>query len=86
MAILILPPKQTIITVDVFYYFPDHPLLIQEFMWQTEDVVPEMPRIRKFLTYWQNNIDGLIKEVVLFGLNPNGDPCRFQTVDEIFSL
>lgn len=55
-------------------------------MWQTEDIAPRLPRIHKFLNYWQENIDGLIKEIVLFGLNPNGKPSRFQTVDEIFTI
>lgn len=86
MAVIILLPKKSIITIDVFYYFPEYPLLIQEFVWQTEDRVPEIPRTRKFLKYWETNIDGLIKEVILSGLNSDGSATRFQSVDEILSL
>ena len=34
-------------------------------MWQTEDQLPEYPRIIKFLDYWDKNIDGPIKEVYI---------------------
>ena len=86
MAVIILLPKRSLITIDVFYYFPDYPLVIQEFMWQCEDITPEIPRTRKFLKYWEQNIDGLIKEVILSGLNPDGGAIKFQHVDEILSL
>lgn len=86
MAIVLLLPKKSLITIDVFYYFPDYPLLIQEFAWQTEDIIPEIPRTRKFLTYWERNIDGLISQVILTGLNSDGSASKFQTVDEILSL
>ena len=35
-------------------------------MWQTEDQLPEFPRIAKFLDYWDKNIDGPIKEVFIY--------------------
>ena len=34
-------------------------------MWQTEDTLPEYPRIKQFLDYWDKNIDGPIKEVYI---------------------
>ena len=38
--------------IRIYYYMPDYTSLLQEFNWVTEDVVPEYPRIKKFLTYW----------------------------------
>ena len=35
-------------------------------MWQTEDQLPEYPRITQFLNYWDKNIDGPIKEVYIY--------------------
>ena len=35
-------------------------------MWQTEDQLPEYPRITKFLDYLDKNIDGPIKEVFIY--------------------
>jgi len=57
--------RNHIVTIDVFYYLPDHPSLINEFFWQTEDFVPEMPRVHHFLNYWKDNIDAIIKEVMV---------------------
>ena len=57
--------KWTVATVQVVYYIPDHLHIINEFMWQTEDTLPEYPRIKRFLDYWDKNIDGPIKEVYI---------------------
>lgn len=53
------------VSIQIYYYIPDHKYLINEFVWQTLDVVPELPRIHKFLNYWQENIDAVIKEILI---------------------
>jgi len=53
------------VTIDIFYYMPDHRSLIQEFIWQTTDLMPYYPKIRKFLNYWRTDIDAAIKEIIL---------------------
>jgi uncharacterized protein Usg len=58
--------KWTVATVQVVYYIPDYLNIVQEFIWQTEDQLPEYPRITKFLNYWDKNIDGPIKEVYIY--------------------
>ena len=58
--------KWTVATVQVIYFIPDHLHIVNEFMWQTEDELPEYPRIKKFLDYWDKNIDGPIKEVYIY--------------------
>ena len=30
-------------TAEVLYYIPDHPSLLQSFMWQTLDLAPRLP-------------------------------------------
>lgn len=57
--------KNKIITVDIFYFMPDHSNLLQEFVWQTSDIVPEMIRVHKFLNYWHKNIDAVISEILI---------------------
>jgi uncharacterized protein Usg len=54
----------TLITVDVFYYRPQSSIL-QEFIWQTEDVLPEHPRVTKFLLFWKDNIEAVIQQVLI---------------------
>ena len=58
--------KWTVATVQVVYYIPDHLHIVNEFMWQTEDQLPEYPRITRFLDYWDKHIDGPIKEVYIY--------------------
>ena len=55
--------KNTIVTVSVFYWMPDYRHVLQEFIWQTDDIRPEYPRVHKFLNYWHENIEAIIAEV-----------------------
>ena len=52
-----------IVIVNVHYWMPDYTNILQEFIWQTEDLVPEIPRVHKFLNFWHENIDAVISEV-----------------------
>jgi uncharacterized protein Usg len=61
---MILRYKQ-LVTIDIFYFIPDYKTLIQEFIWQVDDVVPELYRTHKFLNYWHNNVDAVVQEVLL---------------------
>ena len=66
MTIEIILRKWTVASVQVVYYIPDYMNLVNEFIWQTEDQLPEYPRITRFLDYWVKNIDGPIKEVYIY--------------------
>lgn len=59
---IILQQKQLVL-VGILYYRPDYPSLIQEFHWQTEDIIPSIPRVHKFLNFWKDNIEATIKDV-----------------------
>ena len=39
----------TLLTAEVLYYMPDHPRLLQSFMWQLVDEAPRYPRLVAFL-------------------------------------
>jgi uncharacterized protein Usg len=52
-------------TAEVLYYIPDHPTLLQTFIWQTLDLAPKYPRIHKFLDFWRREIDAVIHTVTL---------------------
>ena len=54
---------QRLTTAEVIYYMPDHPALLQRFMWQTLDLPPDFPRVCKFLDYWRREIDAVIHSV-----------------------
>ena len=52
-------------TAEVLYYLPDHPSLLQSFIWQTLDLAPSYPRIHRFLDFWRREIDAVIHSVQL---------------------
>ena len=58
--------KNTIVTVSVFYWMPDYQNILQQFVWQTDDVRPEYPRVHKFLNYWHDNIEAVIEEIEIY--------------------
>ena len=60
--------KNTIVTVNVFYWMPDYQNVLQQFIWQTDDVRPEYPRVHKFLNYWHDNIEAVIEEIEILSL------------------
>ncbi len=54
-------------TAEVLYYMPDHPRLLQSFVWQTLDLAPRYPRIAQFLDYWKREIEAVIHSVRIAG-------------------
>jgi uncharacterized protein Usg len=54
-------------TAEVIYYLPDHPALLQRFLWQTLDLAPDFPRVHRFLDYWRREIDAVIHSVSVGG-------------------
>jgi uncharacterized protein Usg len=54
-------PRMT--TAEIIYHLPDHPHLLQSFVWQQLDVAPDFPGLRKFLEFWSRNLDGKLHSV-----------------------
>ena len=48
---------------EIFYRLPDHPSLLQTFIWQDYDLVPKYPVLHGFLTFWRENLDGELHSV-----------------------
>ena len=55
--------KKRLITVNVNYWMPAYNNILQEFIWQTDDYIPKLPRVHKFLNFWYKEIDAVISEV-----------------------
>ncbi len=45
-------------TAEILYHLPDHPTLLQTFLWQNYDLAPRFPQLQKFLEFWKSNLDG----------------------------
>jgi len=63
--LMIVIPKKVLVTLDVYYYMPAHAHLINEFLWQTDDTYPNFKRVNMFMTFWRENINAVISEVVM---------------------
>ena len=50
-------------TAQILYHMPDHPKLLQTFVWQDLDMAPEFPRLSRFLEFWQERLDGKLHSV-----------------------
>ncbi len=50
-------------TAEILYHLPDHPGVLQSFVWQKLDMAPKYPALRRFLGFWQREIDGRLHSV-----------------------
>ncbi|MBC6405995.1 MAG: Usg family protein [Rhodospirillales bacterium] len=52
-------------TAEILYYMPDHPGVLQTFVWQHYDLAPSYPRLNRFLDYWRREIDAVLNSVTV---------------------
>ncbi|MFE0756651.1 usg protein [Inquilinus sp. NPDC058860] len=50
-------------TAEILYHLPDHPGLLQSFVWQRLDLAPRFPELHRFLDFWTRNIEGRLHSV-----------------------
>ncbi len=54
-------------TAEILYHLPDHPNLLQSYLWQEYDLAPNFPVLHKFLDFWSHNLDGKLHSVKVAG-------------------
>jgi uncharacterized protein Usg len=50
-------------TAEILYHMPDHPSLLQSYVWQNYDLAPKFPQLKKFLDFWEATLDGKLHSV-----------------------
>jgi uncharacterized protein Usg len=50
-------------TAEILYHLPDHPAVLQTYVWQDYDVAPQYPALSKFLTFWRRELEGRLHSV-----------------------
>jgi uncharacterized protein Usg len=50
-------------TAEILYHMPDHPGLLQTYIWQDLDIAPRFPVLRRFLDFWSRSLDGKLHSV-----------------------
>ena len=63
MALALQLQNYRLTTAEIIYRLPDHPTLLQSYIWQELDLAPDFPMLRKFLDFWTRNIEGKLHTV-----------------------
>jgi uncharacterized protein Usg len=50
-------------TAEILYRLPDHPALLQSYVWQELDLIPDFPALKKFLDFWEKKLEGKLYSV-----------------------
>ncbi len=50
-------------TAEILYHMPDHPEILQTYVWQELDIAPAFPVLCKFLDFWRRELEGPIHSV-----------------------
>src|SRR4051794_20146436 len=52
-------------TAQILYRLPDHPNLLQTYVWQDYDLCPKFPVLNKFLAFWLKTLEGPLHSVTV---------------------
>ena len=52
-------------TAQILYRRPDHPWLLQTYVWQEYDLCPHFPQLNGFLQFWQKSIEGALHSITV---------------------
>jgi uncharacterized protein Usg len=52
-------------TAEILYHLPDHPRLLQTYLWQELDLAPRFPVLKRFLEFWEHNLEGRLHSVTI---------------------
>jgi uncharacterized protein Usg len=72
-------------TANILYRRPDHPWLLQTYVWQAYDLCPAFPELQRFLDFWCGSLDGDLHSVMVAHSNLI-KPAELRAVDGVFRL
>jgi len=72
-------------TAEILYRLPDRPVILQSFVWQAYDIAPRFPELRKFLDFWDRELDGKLHSVRVAAVDLIKAPA-WQPVDGLYTL
>jgi uncharacterized protein Usg len=52
-------------TAQILYRMPDHPTLLQTYIWQDYDLAPRFPVLIDFLEFWKRELSGPLHSVTI---------------------
>ena len=72
-------------TANILYRRPDHPWLLQTFVWQAYDLCPAFPELQRFLDFWRKSLEGDLHSVTV-AHSKMIKPAELRTIDGVFRL
>lgn len=72
-------------TAEILYRLPDHPDILQTYVWQGLDIAPAFPVLHKFLDFWRRELEGPIHSVRV-GSARLVQPAKFRSPSAIMRL
>lgn len=70
---------------EIIYHLPDHPALLQSYVWQELDIAPKFPVLKKFLDFWEASLDGKLHSVKIASQQLI-TPAEYKHYDGIITL
>ena len=52
-------------TAEILYRRPDHPWLLQAYVWQNYHLFPKFPELQRFLAFWVEKLEGPLHSVMV---------------------
>ncbi len=72
-------------TAEILYHLPDHPGLLQTYIWQDLDIAPRFPVLHRFLDFWARELDGKLHSITVAGAKLI-QPARMRHADHLMTL
>lgn len=72
-------------TIQIHYYLPDHPSLLQQFVLQQYDIAPRFPELDRFLGFWRREIEAVLHSVRVAHKHLIG-PQEWRAVDGVITI
>ena len=72
-------------TANILYRRPDHPWLLQTFVWQAYDLCPAFPELQRFLDFWRRSLEGDLHSVTV-AHSKMIKPAELRAIDGVFQL
>jgi uncharacterized protein Usg len=72
-------------TAEILYRMPDHPSLLQTYVWQNYDLFPKFPALKDFLKFWEQKLEGPLFRVTVVH-SKLIKPAELRAVDGVLRL
>ena len=72
-------------TAEILYRLPDHPALLQSYIWQDYDEFTNFPALKDFLAFWEKSLEGPLFAVTV-AHSKLIKPAELHAVDGVFRL